>query len=211
MSARPQHLQLVLQVSDPLYQSSSVGLSPLIGLPASLLHLPLIPALHLRWYSLKEVLSHLQSMHVVPLLSKWGFFWLLSKHLQSPDPWGPSGLSPALGMFLAVLPSVPPSLPVSEASFSPAAAMALCRWRQTAGSVTLAPACPDCQHVHFVQILGLALGVSTDHWALLRANHLDWWQQALCCRRDDFCILSLITIWYTIKRNPVTTHIRSSN
>lgn len=158
MSARPQHAQLVLQVSDPLDQCGSVGLSPLTGLPASLLHLPLIPALHLCRHCLEEVLGHLQGMHVVSLLSEGGFNGLVPEHLQSPDPCGPSGLSPALEMLLVVFASVPPSLPVSEDTFSPAAAAALCRRRQAAGSVI-----PAHHHVHVLQVLVLPLGVSAHH------------------------------------------------
>lgn len=165
MSVSPQHAQLVLQVSDPLDQSGSVGLSPLIGLPASLLHLPLIPALHLRRHRLEEVLGHLQGVHVVLLLSEGGFTGLVSKDLQSPDPCGPSGLSPALGILLAVLPSVPPSLPVSNPGFSPAAAAPLRGWRQAAGSVNPAPPVPT------LRVLVLPLGA--DRRTLLRPNHLD--------------------------------------
>ncbi|KAA8583263.1 hypothetical protein FQN60_015809 [Etheostoma spectabile] len=41
LAGRPQHAQLVLQVADPLGESGSVGLRPLLRLPARLLHLPL--------------------------------------------------------------------------------------------------------------------------------------------------------------------------
>ncbi|KAF1376231.1 hypothetical protein PFLUV_G00208420 [Perca fluviatilis] len=177
VSVSPQHAQLVLQVADPLGESSSVGLRPLLRLPARLLHLPLVPALHLRRHRLEEVLGHLQSVHVVLLLGKGGFTGLLSKHLQSLglcgprspcSPCGPSGLSPSPEMLLVELTSVPASLPVPEAGFGPAAAAALCGRRQAS-----APPRTILHHVPILQVLLLPLGVDTEHRTLLGPNHRD--------------------------------------
>lgn len=166
----PQHAQLVLQVCDAFDQSGSVGLSPLVGLPASLLHLPLVPALHLGGHRFEEVLSHLHGVHVVPLLSEGGLLGLVSEHLQDPGPCGSFGFAPGLGELFMAPPSVPAPLPVSEPSLSAAAAV-LRAWRQAAGS--LASTRTVVHYVQFLQVLGLPLGVGTDHWTLLGPDHLD--------------------------------------
>jgi len=192
LSASPEHAQLVLQVRDPLQQRGAVGLGLLVGLPSGLLHLPLVPALHLRRHRLEEVLRHL--LGVVPLLSKRGSVGPVLKDLQSPDPRGPPGLGPAL--LLVAPPSVPPPLPVpgpGGGGFGSAAAAALYGRRQAAGSLVPAPSRAAVVQVR--QVLVLPLGVSADPGTLLGPNHLDRRRGDPGGRRSgDIIIVSLIAV-----------------
>ncbi|TNN39623.1 hypothetical protein EYF80_050222 [Liparis tanakae] len=180
-------------VREPLQQRGAVGLGLLAGLPPGLLHLPLVPALHLHRHRLEEVLRHLLGVRVVPLLSKRGSAGPVPKDLQSPDPRRPPGLGPAL--LLVAPPSVPPPLPGPGGGFGSAAAAALCGRRQAAGPVVPAPPRPAVVQVHVRQVPVLPLGVSADTGTLLGPNHLDRRRGDPGGRRSaDVIIMSLIAV-----------------
>lgn len=152
--ANPQQVQLLLQVRDPLHQSGFLRLHPLKGLWASLVHLPLVPALQLGWYCLEEVLRHLQSMHVAPLLGEGGSAGLISKRIRGPALSG-SPVGPV---------SATSWLPVSASTASFASVALGWRWSSVLPLSGL--------QVRVLRGLALPLAVSADHRPRFGSDHL---------------------------------------